>query len=132
MMKKLLSLALVLLMALCACACAESDPAPALVHEDLAGTWNLEYVTSNGFMVQAEAYGLLVTLDLNEDGAAGMDFSGEVLEMTWRIEDGRAYLTGYTPDGDVEVLLSEAGVLEITDEVGSMFFTRPTEETEAE
>jgi len=130
-MKKL-SLILAILLALCACACAEGVQAEKYVpvaEEDLQGQWNLEYVTTEGYMVQAKAYGMVVTLNLYEDLTADMDFDGDVLEdMSWRVEEGHGYITGYTPDGEVELLLTREGVLEITDEIGSMFFTRPAEE----
>ena len=127
-MKKL-CIALALLLALCACACAETA-APALTAEDLAGLWNLEYVTAAGFMVQAAAYDIVATLNLQEDGSAEMDINGESGDpMSWYIQDGRAYISGYNDDeSDVELLLSESGVLEITDAIGSMYFTRPVEE----
>ena len=52
--------------------------------------------------------------------------------MHWYIQDGRAYISGYNAEKDVEMLLSADGVLEISDEIGSMFFTRPAEEAEQE
>ena len=126
-MKKL-CLILVLLLALCAAAFAE-EAAPALTAEDVQGLWTLEYVTAEGYMVSAKTYGLLVTLNLYEDGAADMDFAGDVLsDMSWRIEEGRAWLTGYNADSDVELLLREDGALEITDAIGTMILTRPAEE----
>lgn len=128
MMKKI-SLILAVLFALCACACAETVEIPALTAEDLAGAWNMEYVTADGFMVQAEAYGFAATLTLKEDGTAAMDYDGVPGEpMTWYIEEGRAYISGYNAETDVEILLSAEGVLEITDEIGSMFFTKLIEE----
>lgn len=130
-MKKI-SLILAILLALCACACAESvqeEKYIQVTEAELQGLWNLEYVTTDGYMVQAKTYGMIVTLSLFEDLTAEMDFDGEVLgDMSWRTEDGHGYITGYTSDGEVELLLTKDGVLEITDEIGSMFFTRPVEE----
>lgn len=126
MMKKL-CLILAMLLALCAAACAE-EAAPALTAEQIQGQWNLEYVTSQGFMVNAKAYGMIVVLNLYEDGTADMDFDGDVLsDMSWRIEENNAYLTGYNADGDVQLLLKN-DVLEITDDIGTMVLTRPAEE----
>lgn len=128
MMKKL-CLILALLLALCSFAFAE-EAAPALTAGDIQGLWNLEYVTAEGYMVNAKTYGLIVTLNLYEDGTSDMDFAGDVLsDMTWRIEEGHAWLTGYNADGDVELLLREDGALEITDAIGTMILTRPAEET---
>lgn len=128
-MKKI-SLILAVLLALCACACAETAYDAEITAEEISGLWNVEYVTADGFMIQAEAYGITITLTLNEDGTAAMDFDGTPgEEMNWYLEDGKAFIGGYNPDENVELLLREDGVLEITDAYGSMFFTRPAEET---
>lgn len=125
-MKKL-CLLLALILALCACALAE-EAAPALTAGDVQGRWELEYVSVQDFVLIADEHGMVVILNLYEDGAADMDFSGDVLsDMSWRIEDGRVYLTGYHTEGDVELLLKD-GVLEITDDIGTMAFARPAEE----
>lgn len=131
MMKRIIAWILCLVLALCACAFAEEAGTAAVTAQDLSGVWNLEYVTADGYMVTTKAYGMMVTLNLYEDGAADMDFDGDVLDgMAWRVEDGKAWITGYNPEGDVELLLKD-GVLEITDSIGSMFFTRPAAEGEA-
>ena len=132
-MKRILSMILALAMMLCACAFAETEAVEAapITEEQLIGLWNLEYITAEGYMITAEGYGMVVTLTIHEDGSAEMDFDGEIMEgMGWYIEEGKAFITGYNPEEDVEILISEYGVLEITDEYGSMFFTRPAEETE--
>lgn len=121
---------LALLLALCTCALAETQ-APAISREDLIGLWNMEYVTADGFMVSAQSYGLSVTLDLREDGSAALDFGGEAGEpMQWYMQDGRAFIAGYNPDADVELIIDENGVLEISDEIGAMFLTRAEQEAE--
>lgn len=126
-----MSLILAVLLALFACACAEEVQPAALTAEDLLGIWNMEYVTADGFMVTAEAYGIITTLTVAEDGSAALDYDGEPGDaMNWYIQEGRAYISGYNAEKDVEILLSADGVLEITDEVGSMFFVRPAEEAE--
>jgi len=130
-MKKI-CLILALLLALCACACAETaaEAPAAITAEELTGLWDLEYVTAEGYMVQAEAYGLVITMTLNADGAVIMDYNGEPDEsMSWFLDGGKAYIAGYNPGMDTEILL-EDGVLEITDEIGSMFFTRPVQAAE--
>jgi len=129
-MKKL-SLVLAVILALFACAYAEEAQIAALTAEDLLGVWNVEYVTADGFMVQMKAYGITGMLTLAEDGSAAIEYDGEPGDaMTWYIEDGRAYISGYNPEKDVEMLLSAEGVLELSDEIGSMFLVRPAEETE--
>lgn len=72
-------------MALCACAFAQTQTE--LTEADLTGLWSMEYVSAEGFMVDAQTYGIVVLLTLGEDG-----------------------------------------VLEIGDEVGSIFFTRSAED----
>lgn len=126
-MKRKLSLVLALVLMLCGFAFAEEAQAPVkLQAADLEGVWNMEYVTSDGFMVDAKTYGLTVTLTLNADGSAEMDFNGEVEGgMKWYIEEGFAFISGYNPDGDVEMIIDKYGTLQITDAIGSMFFTRP-------
>ena len=125
-MKKL-CLALAVLMALCACAFAQTQAE--LTEADLTGLWNMEYVSAEGFMVDAQTYGIAVVLTIDEDGSALLEYNGEPdAPMGWYVADGRAYISGYNPQKDVEILLSEDGVLEITDEVGSIFFTRSVED----
>ena len=130
-MKKL-SLILAVILAMCACAFAETaQETIALTEADLMGVWNMEYTTADGYMVTADAYGITVLLTLAEDGSAALDYNGEPGgEMSWYIQDGHAYISGYNPEADVEILLNEYGVLEITDAIGSMFFTRPEAEAE--
>lgn len=125
MMKKL-SLILAVLMALCACAFAETaETAPALTAEDLIGAWNMEYVTADGFMVNAASYGLNVTLTIRADGSAKLEYVGlPASDMQWRIENGRAYLDGYYEDEAVEMRIDDDGVMEIADSIGNMYLTR--------
>lgn len=132
-MKRILSMILALAMMLCACAFAENEAVEAapITEEQILGLWNMEYITAEGYMITAQGYGMVVTLTIHEDGSAVMDFDGEIVEgMSWYIEEGKAFIVGYNPEEDVEILLSEYGVLEITDEYGSMFFLRPAEEVE--
>lgn len=130
MMRKL-SLILAVLLALCGCAFAEAVQPAHLEPAHLEGLWNLEYVTSEGYMITTQGYGLEVTLSLNADGTTLMDYNGDVVDtMTWYLKDGRAYIVGYNPEMDVEMIIDKRGVLEITDEVGSMFYTRIVEEAE--
>jgi len=126
-----LSLILAIIFALCACAFAETEAVEAapITEEQLLGLWQMEYITAEGYMITANGYGMTVILSINEDGTAEMDFDGEIADgMGWYIEDGKAFITGYNPEEDVEMMISEYGVLEITDEYGSMFFIRPAEE----
>lgn len=130
-MKRILSMILALAMMLCACAFAETEVVEAapITEEQILGLWNMEYITAEGYMITAKGYGMVVTLTVHEDGSIEMDFDGEIVEgMGWYIEDGKAFITGYNPEADVEMLLNEYGVMEITDEYGSMFFVRPAEE----
>lgn len=131
-MMRALSFILAALLALCGCAFAEGSAEPAILQAaDFEGLWNMEYTTSEGYMFTAEAYGLAVTLTLNADGSVEMDFNGEADDsMTWYMQDGSAFITGYNPEKDVQLLIDAYGTLEISDEVGSMFFTRPEEAAE--
>ena len=128
-----LSLILAILLALCtgfafAETAGEVEILP-IAAEDLIGEWNMEYITTGEYMMTAQGYGLIVTLTFNEDGTAAMDFNGEIADgMQWYIEEGKAFITGYNPEVDVELRIDEYGVLDITDSIGSMFFTRIVEE----
>lgn len=126
-MKKL-CLVLAALLALCACAAAETVE---MLPADFEGLWNMEYSTSDGYMVQPSAYGFVVTMQLEADGDVIMDYAGEVDDgMSWFMQEGKAYISGFNTEYDVEMTISDDGVLEITDEVGSMFFTRIAEDAE--
>ena len=65
-MRKLMSLILVVLLVLCSCAIAETEPAP-LAAEDFQGLWNLDYAVAEGMQVTAAAYGLVITMTINEE-----------------------------------------------------------------
>lgn len=126
-----LSLILAMLLALYGCAFAETVEA-VIAAEDIQGLWNLEYAVADGIQVSTRAYGLIVTMILNEDGSAQLDYGdGNPVEMTWRIEEDAALLAGYVEE-DVEMVITEEGFLDIEDEVGKMRFSRPAEEAEAE
>ena len=126
-----LSLILAVLLALCSCAFAETaevaEAAP-IAAEDFLGLWNLEYAVADGIQVSAKAYGLTVTLTVSEDETAVLDYGDDnPVEMTWRIEENAALLTGYAEE-DVEMVITEEGFLDIEDEIGKMRFSRPVEE----
>lgn len=126
-----LSLILAVLLALCSCAFAETAEVVTIAAEDFLGLWNMEYAVADGIQVNAKAYGLTVILNVNEDGTAVLDYDDEnPVEMTWRIEDNAAILTGYAED-DVEMVITEEGFLDIEDEIGKMRFSRPVEEEAA-
>ncbi len=126
-----LSLILAVLLALCSCAFAETAEVVAIAAEDFLGLWNMEYAIADGVQVNAKAYGLTVTLTVNEDGTAVLDYGDDnPVEMTWRIEENAALLTGYAEE-DVEMVVSEEGFLDIEDEIGVMHFSRPAEEEAA-
>lgn len=126
-----LSLILAVLFALCSCAFAETAELVTVAAEDFLGLWNLEYAVADGIQVSAKAYGLTVTLTINEDETAVLDYGdGNPVEMTWRIEENAALLTGYAEE-DVEMVITEDGFLDIEDEIGKMHFSRPAEEAAA-
>ena len=123
-----LSLILAVLLALCSCAFAETAEVVTIAAEDFLGLWNLEYAVADGIQVSAKAYGLTVTLTINEDETAVLDYGDDnPVEMTWRIEENAALLTGYAEE-DVEMVITEEGFLDIEDEIGKMHFSRPVEE----
>jgi len=122
-----LSLILAMLLVLCSAAFAETETI-AIAAEDFQGLWNLEYAVADGIQVSAKAYGLNVTLVINEDATALLDYGdGNPIEMTWRIEENTALLTGYAEE-DVEMVITEEGFLDIEDEIGKMHFSRPVDE----
>ena len=126
-MKKMFAMLLVL----CSCALAEAAETVTIAAEDFQGLWNLEYAVADGIQVSAKAYGLIVTLTINEDATAVLDYGDDnPVEMTWRIEENTALLTGYTEE-DVEMIITEEGFLDIEDEIGKMRFARPVEEAAA-
>lgn len=123
-------LSLILILALILCGFAFAEEETALTPETVLGVWNLEYVLSDGINVNAAAYGLVVTLTLEEDGKAVMTYAGEEdPPMSWRIEDGKCWITGYS-DSDVELVVTSDIRCEIVDSVGEMHFRRPAEAAE--
>lgn len=131
---------LVLLMTVCMlCACGATTAKPAEVESadaasptldpntlegQLVGEWLVETASAEGTVVSTKQYGLRVTLTLNPDGSAVMDYNGEIDDsMSWRVADGKAYLTGYTPNAEVEITVREDGLI-ISDELGTMYLAR--------
>jgi hypothetical protein len=75
--------------------------------------------------MNVQAWGLQVLLSLHEDGSAYMIYSvDDIQEMSWRFEDGRAFITGYSADGEVEMTFYMEDSLLLTDTVGEMYFSR--------
>lgn len=134
---------LVLLMVicmLCACGAPAAKPAdpenadaalptldPNTLEGQLAGEWLVETASAEGAMISTKQYGLRITLTMNPDGSAVMDYNGEIDDgMSWRVADGKAYLTGYSSDQEVEIVVREDGLI-ISDEVGTMYLAREAE-----
>lgn len=125
-MRKLFCLLLVCLLTLGGLCCAEE--AQSYLFEDFSGEWLLEIVVQDGYHMSMQSFGLEIPLSLGEDGAAALTFAeNDVLEMSWRFEDGRAYLSGYSSDGEIEILLDERNLC-LIDEIGEMYFIRPETE----
>lgn len=117
-------LILACLLALCGMAAAET--APAYVFEDFSGDWLLNILVQDDYHINMLAWGINIPLALHEDGSATLTYSeDDFTEMTWRFEDGRAFLSGYSADGEIELTFGEDGSLCLADEVGSMYFLRP-------
>ena len=118
--KLCLVLACVLLLG---CACAEE--APAHQPEDFSGLWELTTIVEQGMHMNVQAWGLQVLLSLHEDGSAYMIYSvDDIQEMNWRFENGHAFITGYSADGEVEMTFYMEDSLLLTDTVGEMYFSR--------
>jgi len=125
-----LCLVLACLLAL-GCAAAEEAPAAHTV-EDFSGLWELNTIVEEGLHMNVKAWGLQVLLSLHEDGSAYMIYSvDDIQEMSWRFEDGHAYITGYSAGGEVEMAFYMDGSLILADEVGEMYFSRYVAEEEA-
>ena len=106
------------------CAAAEEAPA-AYVPEDFTGLWELSTIVEEGMHMNVSAWGLKILLSLHEDGNAYMIYSvDDIQEMHWRFEDGRAYISGYSAAGEVEMSFYMDGSLVLADEVGEMYFSR--------
>ena len=113
------------------CACAEEAPA-AYRPEDFSGLWELTTIVEQGLHMNVQAWGLQVLLSLHEDGSAYMIYSvDDIQEMSWRFEDGRAFITGYSAEGEVEMSFYMDGSLILADEIGEMYFSRFVAEEEA-
>ena len=122
-----LCLILACLLALCCAAAAEE--APAYQPEDFIGQWQLTILVEGNQHMNMQAWGIIVSLNILEDGIAAMDYGdGNPTEMSWRFEDGRAYLTGYSAEGEIEITFYEDGSLVLADEIGEMYFERFVEE----
>ena len=138
-MLRRLSFAFLLILIVCLlCACGKpAAPAPTAAptvdvssldpdtpEGKLAGVWLVETASAEGMRMDMSQYDLRVTLTLNPDGTAAMDYNGEIDDsMSWRVEGDKAYLTGYSESGEVEINVREDGLI-ITDEVGSMYLAR--------
>ena len=108
---------------------AAAEEAPVYQIEDFAGEWQLSIIVESGQHMNLQAWGIIVTLNLNEDGTAFMDYGDDnPTEMSWRFEDGRAFITGYSAEGEIEMSFYEDGSLRLADEIGEMYFLRPVEE----
>ena len=94
------------------------------VEDWIVGEWLVKYVTLEGMMMSTEQYGLRITLTLNPDGSAVMDFNGEIADgMSWAATDGRVFLSGYNEEKDVEIDVRDYGLI-ITDEIGTLYLSR--------
>lgn len=125
-MRKLLCLLLVCLLTLGGLCCAEEEQS--YLFEDFSGEWLLEIVVQDGYHMSMQSWGLEIPLLLAEDSSAALTFAeNDVLEMSWRFEDGHAYLSGYSADGEIEILLDGRNLC-LIDEIGEMYFVRPEAE----
>ena len=128
-MKKL-CLILACLLALCGMAAAEESPA--YVYEDFAGEWVLNIIVQDDYHMNMQAWGFEILLTLNDDGSAILAYSeDDFSEMSWRFEDGAAYLSGYSTEGEIVLSFGEDGSLCLEDEIGAMYFLRPAVEEAA-
>ena len=97
---------------------------PGGVEERIIGEWLVKYVSMDGMMISTEQYGLRITLTLNPDGSAAMDYNGEIAGgMSWAETDGRVFLSGYNEEKDVEIDVRDYGLI-ITDEIGTLYLSR--------
>lgn len=133
MLRKLICKLCLVLACLLALGCAAAEEATvAYTLEDYAGLWELTTIVEQGMHMNVQAWGLQVLLSLHEDGSAYMIYSADdVQEMSWRFEDGRAYITGYSSMGETEMQFYEDGSLYLSDVVGEMYFQRFVPEEEA-
>ena len=133
MIRKLMCKLCLVLACLLALGCACAEEAPAYQPEDFSGLWELTTIVEQGMHMNVQAWGLQVLLSLHEDGSAYMIYSvDDIQEMSWRYEDGRAFISGYSAEGEVEMLFYMDGSLYMVDEIGEMYFTRFTAEEAAE
>lgn len=124
-------LVLACLMAL-GCAAAEGPTAASYALEDFSGLWELHTIVEEGLHMNVKAWGLQVLLSLHEDGSAYMIYSvDDIQEMSWRFEDGRAFISGYSAEGETELAFYMEDSLILADEVGEMYFSRFVSEEEA-
>ena len=131
-MLRKIALLLACVLALCSFGFAEEEKT-VFAPEDILGEWELYILVSEGMHMNMTAWGISIIMTVNEDGTAVIDYGDDSFtEMTWRIdEDGRAWLTGYSPDADVEMGFAEDGSLFFGDEIGEMYFLRPEAEEAA-
>lgn len=117
-----LSLVLAILLALCSAAFAEEPR----LFADFSGDWVLNIIVQDNYHMNMQAWGIHIPLTLNEDGTATLSYSeDDATEMTWRFQDGRAFITGYSAEGEIEITFGEDGSLCLADEIGAMYFLRP-------
>jgi len=128
-MLRKICLLLACVLALSSFAWAEEVPA-AYTAEDFLGEWELYILVSEGMHMNMISWGISIGMTVNEDGTAVIAYSDDSsTEMTWRIEENTALLTGYAEE-DVEMVITDNGFLDIEDEIGKMHFSRPSEEAE--
>ena len=100
--------------------------------EDISGDWYLHLMKVEDQEYDPSAFGMEITLTLNEDGTAQVDSMGEVTEGTWSETE-----EGWTLDADGELTVTlEDGILVLTPTDGEdptiMEFSREKPEAKEE
>ena len=114
-MKRILTLAVILILLLTLVGCSD----------DVGGSYQLEYITSDGVRMSPSTFGMNIYFELSEDGIGTATYGGTTVDITWIDEDNEVVITSqhetlrFTRDGSNLVLHSDGTLL---------FFVREEEE----
>lgn len=116
--------ALVLAVALAGCGGGDIDTSAFIGHWKLTGVEGMEGVTTSD-LATLEDYGLVCTLDINEDGSCKLDLFEEVSDGTWKASSSTK--VEFSFDGDTETGTLDSGKLTMEEDGEKLIFEQTDE-----